>query len=210
MARAKSMPAPPIPPLRGRSVALQPVTPNDYGILQLLETNNELALNWRYRGQTPSPEQWMSTLWSGVLAQFIVVAEGADVPVGLVLAYRHSFQDQHAYIAGLRFDPDDRTPRFMRGIALFLQYVFGSWEFRKLYLETPSYNLPQFASGLGSFFEVEARLKDHYTYAGQHWDLVTLAVYRERWQEQAARVLETERVQKPTRVAVHFPAETTR
>jgi hypothetical protein len=178
------------PPLHSRHVYLKPITPSDYPLLQVLETVGDAAPRWRHRGVTPSPDQWAQTLWAGVLVQFIVAGAQTNKPIGRVLIYRPNFQDQYAYFAAMRFAPSDRSPLMVLGIALFLEYVFGHWEFEKLYMEVPEYSLEQFASGLGRFFEVEARLRGHLKMGGRSWDQLVLALYRHTVQE--AGLLRTE------------------
>src|SRR4029079_14317241 len=55
--------------------------------------------------------------------------------------------------------------------------------------ETAAYNYDAFASGAGSFFEVEGRLRDHLYYAGRHWDLIIASIRRETWPESGGRML---------------------
>jgi acyl carrier protein len=166
------------PPLRSRHVYLKPIAPGDYGLLQILETIGDAAPRWRHRGVTPSPEQWAQTLWAGVLVQFLVVGAQSNKPVGRVVIYQPNFQDRYAYFAALKFEPSDRSPLMVLGISLFLEYVFSHWEFEKLYMEVPEYNLDQFASGVGRLFDVEARLRGHLKLGGRSWDQLVLALYR--------------------------------
>jgi hypothetical protein len=91
------------------------------------------------------------------------------------------------------------------GVALFLDYVFTCWNFEKLYLEVTEYNLAQFRSGMGRFFDVEARLRGHVWYAGRRWDQLTLALYRERWQRQAGRILGAVRAPAEQRLIMRLP-----
>lgn len=180
------------PPLDGVHVRLRPVTPRDYEHIRALELSSDLAVRWRFRGSTPSPEQWAQTLWRGVLAQYLVVTAVRERPIGLVLAYHADFQDQHAHVAMASFDPKGRSPLMMLGFGLFIQYVFTCWPFRKLYLESSEYNYEQFAAGEGRYFEVEARLRDHSSFGGKHWDQLTLAIYRETWEGVGRRLLALE------------------
>src|SRR5882724_4934050 len=62
-----------VPSLQGRTVYLRALTPNDYPHLHFAETSTELAPRWRFRGSTPSPEQWAQASVQSVLAQFLVV-----------------------------------------------------------------------------------------------------------------------------------------
>jgi acyl carrier protein len=166
------------PPIRSRHVYLKPIDPSDYALLQMLETVGDPAPRWRHRGVTPSPDQWAQTLWSGVLVQFMVVGAQGNKPIGRVLIYQPNFQDRYAYFAAMRFETRDRSPLMVFGISVFLRYVFSYWPFDKLYMEVPEYNLDQFASGLGRFFQIEGRLRRHLRMGGRAWDQLILALYR--------------------------------
>jgi RimJ/RimL family protein N-acetyltransferase len=170
------------PPLEGRHVSLRPITPEDYPWLQNAELSSELAMRWRFRGATPGPEQWAQAIWTGSLAQFLVVERRTGDPAGLVAVYRANFQHAHAALGAARF-ASAKSPVMILGIALFLRYVFACWNFRKLYLELPEYNYSQFASGLGRIFEVEGVLREHNYFDGQLWDEMLLAIYRDSWAE---------------------------
>jgi RimJ/RimL family protein N-acetyltransferase len=171
------------PPLAGRHVYLRPVLPEDYRNLQRVETISPLGPRWRFRGSTPSPEQWLQSTWDATLVQYLVVGKQRDEPVGLVAIYQANFQDGHALLAATKFDPESRSPLLILGLAMFLDYVFSCWDFRKLYLEVPEYNYPQFASGNNRFFTVEGRLTDHSFMSGQLWDQLILAIHRDMWKE---------------------------
>lgn len=177
------------PSMRGPYASLRGVGPEDYGALRALETGSEMATRWRLRGATPSPEQWVQSLWNGVLAQFIVTDTRTEQPVGLVAVYRPNFEAGYAYLAAGRFDVRRQSPVMIFGVAMFLEYVFSCWSFRKLYMDLPEFNYPQFQSGLGKFFVIEGRLREHSFTAGQYWDELTLALYRDHWQEHGRRLV---------------------
>lgn len=91
-------------------------------------------------------------------------------------------RNQHAYVAAAKFDSSDRAPHFLDGVALFVDYVFSTWPFRKIYLEVPSYNLSQLGSQVGGLLAEEGRLLDHVWLNGRTWDLHLLALYQSSWQ----------------------------
>jgi hypothetical protein len=144
-------------------------------------------------------------VWQNVLAQYIVVAARTGKPLGVVLAYRPSFQDRFAYVGAATFGPRKRSPAMMIGVAMFIHYVFSCWEFRKLYMETTEYNYEQFESGLGRLFEVEGRLKQHSYFGGRHWDEIILALYRDTWESYSERVLRVAWPKGYRRVTLEFP-----
>ncbi len=78
----------------------------------------------------------------------------------------------------------------MFGAALFLEYVFRGWSFRKLYFELPEFNLAQFSRGVNRLFVEEGRLREHLYYDGRFWDKVILALYRTTWEAQSKRILQ--------------------
>src|SRR5260370_14095711 len=69
--------------LVGRHAALQPIRPQDYDALRMIELSADLVPLWRHQGATPSPEQWAQGLWNSVLAQFLVVDISDSSPVGI-------------------------------------------------------------------------------------------------------------------------------
>jgi hypothetical protein len=175
------VPAPALPPLEGVAVSLRPLRPEDYAPIQALEVAGDLAVRWRFRGSTPSPEEWHQRTWSGVLAQFVVVARSSGRPNGLVTCYQPNFQDGYANLAAVRFGGAVRTPVLMLGLALFVDYVFSIWDFHKLYMEAPDFNVAQFASGLGTYFEEEGRLRRHLYIGHARHDQLILALHRDNW-----------------------------
>jgi hypothetical protein len=180
------------PSLQGRHVYLRAIIPDDYRFLQMFETSGDFAVRWRFRGGTPSPENWARALWADVLVQYLIVGRKSNTPVGLVAAYQPNFQDGHAKIAAARFDPAGPSPAMILGLAIFLRYVFSCWDLRKLYMELPEYNYAQFSSGAGRIFELEGRLRDHYWFGGETWDQLLLAIHRETWQKREGALLRAE------------------
>jgi hypothetical protein len=171
------------PSLRNNYLYLRAVGPEDYPYLYLVETSGSMAARWGLRGATPAYQEWVQQRSAGVLAQFMVLDAKDDSRIGLVTAFSADFQDGHAHLAALSFDPDGNSMMMMLGVGLFVEYVFKCWNFRKLYLDTAEYNYPQFASGAGKFFRVEGRLREHHYLDGEWWDHLILAIFREDWPE---------------------------
>lgn len=173
--------------LRGRSIHLAPLLVEHYEYLRSLELTPELALRGRLGGRTPGPEEYAMTLNEGVLAQYVVVESESLTPLGLVSAYNAIHPNGTVFLGAWKFPVNSRPTGFMEGVMIFLHYLFFRWPFRKIYLETPEYNLPQFASGLDKFFEEEASLKQYYYMDGSYWDRVFLSISRERFETRIAR-----------------------
>lgn len=201
---AGSLPDFAAPSLFGRHVYLRPMTPQDYGFVRMMDLSEQLGVRWRFRGATPSAEQWVQAGGS-VLAQFLVIRAADQAPLGMTTAYQQSFQDQHAYLAVATFDPARRSPLMVFGASLFIEYVFTCWNFRKLYLELPEFNVSQVASGVGTLLVEEARLREHLYYNGRFWDKVILALYRRTWEELSGRTLSAALPPKPRIASVRRP-----
>ena len=178
---------PECPPLTGRQVQLRAVVPGDYPILRMLEMSDELGIRWRLRGGTPGPGAWEQGLWAQVLAQFMMVRRDDGQPIGIVSAYRPDFQNGHAYIAAARFRPQEPSPLVILGVALFLDYVFDCWDFRKLYMELPEFNMTPLASAVGRLLTVEGRMRKHEYFRGRYWDKLIVALYRDSWARERGR-----------------------
>ncbi len=176
------------PRLSGRAVYLRPISPDDYVSLRMIELGPELGVRWRFRGATPGLEQWVREN-NALLVHYMVVRHSDHKPIGTVFVYNQNFQDRYAYFALASLEPSGRSPLLMGGAGLCIEYAFTCWAFRKLYLETPEYNVEQFAGGVGKLFTEEGRLRDHLYYGGRYWDMLTFALYRRTWESWAPRWL---------------------
>ena len=175
--------------LIGRNVALRPIAPSDYEFLRTAELSEDLGPRWRLRGATPSPEVYAQTLWAGVTAQFAVVDRRSPTPLGVVALYNADHKHGTGWFAVADLSPGAGSTRVVQGAAIFLSYVFSTWNLRKLYVEASSFNLEQFKRVAGRLLVEEGRLHDHFFYAGQFWDLHHLAIYRDTWCQWEQRIL---------------------
>jgi RimJ/RimL family protein N-acetyltransferase len=175
--------------LRGRRVALRPLTAQDYDFVYSISTAPENLVRWRFRGSTPSPEAFIQSLWQGVMAQFMITRPDDGAPVGLIYCYNTDPRSQTTHIAIIIAPEYERQGWVMDAFTLFIGYLFETWNLRKVYYETIEFNYAQFASGAGSHFHVEGCFKDHEFHAGQYWHIYTLAFYREEWLTMSDRTL---------------------
>lgn len=179
------------PALSNGHVRLRALDVADLDWLRAAETDELLAFRWRLRGGHPSPNDFVDQLWHGLLVMFVVEKVDDGAPVGILSAYQADQRNGHCRVAGARLSLDgSMDSSFLAGLAIFLDYLFGGWPFRKLYLETPEFNLPQFASAVDrGILEIEARLAEFVFLADRYWDVLFLAVSREKWAELRESVL---------------------
>jgi RimJ/RimL family protein N-acetyltransferase len=167
------------PARRSANIQLDPVTPETFPFLYALAVDEEVGYRWRFRGSVPSPETFQNTFWQGTLVQFVVTMTGAAEPIGHVVCYGHDAGHQYAFVGLVFAPPVLGTGLPLEAASCFLNYLFGTWNLRKVYFEVPEFNFPQFASGAGHYFHEEGRLRQHEFYAGRFWDKLYLAVYRD-------------------------------
>jgi hypothetical protein len=121
--------------------------------------------------------------------------------VGCVTTYNANLQDGTVYLAVVS---DSRVGAgTLEGVVLFLRYLFVLWPFRKVYLEVPEYNLPQFASAVSEgVLKEEGRLREHLHFDGNYLDQYLFAVYRSdasKFDERYGGLLfATDRTESPT------------
>lgn len=174
-----------MPTLSNGQVRLRALDAGDLPWLRAAETDELLAFRWRLRGTHPSPQEFVEQIWQGVLALFVVERAGDGAPIGVLSAYQPDHRNGHCRVAAARLEPaDSMDTSFMSGMALFFDYLFGGWPFRKLYFETPEFNLSQFASAVDrGLLRVEARLTEFMFLADRYWDMLFLSVDRPNWSE---------------------------
>jgi RimJ/RimL family protein N-acetyltransferase len=167
----------------GRHVRLRNIELADVEFLYRLHTVPEVGYRLRLRGATPKPEAFVESFWEGVLVQFMIEARQTREPIGVISAYSTNMRDGWTYMA------QASQPRFIgsgwsiEALALFVDYLFALWNFRKLYSEAVAYNFDQFASGAGRYFELEGCLRNHQYYAGRFWDMHILSITRQSWEQ---------------------------
>lgn len=177
--------------LQGKFARLRPLAQTDYGYFYDLSLSAQNNARWRYRGSTPSPERFVTDLWSGVQAQFVIETPPPRKRAGLVVAYNADLANGTVYLATLIDNEYHRKVWPLEGILLFVEYLFQNWNFRKIYAETPEFSASQFSSGAGSLFEEEGRLRQHQYFKGRYWDFIIYALARELWEKRGRAVLDT-------------------
>lgn len=165
--------------LIGRHFRLVPVIPPHHRAIYQLSIAEQVSFRWRFHGLIPTFEAFERNLHANVLVQF-VVAPRSDLSAvaGLVVAYNANLQDGYVYVAAI----NDRSfgVGALEGLLLLIDYLFANWPLRKIYLEAPEFNVPQFESAIRrGLLKEESRLLEHRFYQGRFWDFITWAIYRD-------------------------------
>ena len=166
-------------------VRLRPINERDRSFLYELMTAPEAGGRVRFAGATPSPEKVAASLWDSVLAQFVIEGMTAGQPLGLVAITSANFRDGFAYVSALGLPSAQGPGLLIEAVLLTFNYAFLTWPFRKIYMESTEDSFQFFRSGLGRFFEEEARLREHSFWNGRYVDVMILAVYRAVWEREA-------------------------
>jgi RimJ/RimL family protein N-acetyltransferase len=174
------------PPLQGPEVFLRLVWPDDYEYLYALALSDDVGFRWRFHGGVPNYETFVHSLSHDVLAQFIVVARQTQERSGLIVCYDADLWSGYCHI-GMVMPPELlRSGVGVEAATLFIDYLFKTWSFRKLYAESVAFCSPSVAAGFGERLTLEGTLKDHEYFDGQYWDQPILAIYRETWTDAAS------------------------
>lgn len=100
--------------------------------------------------------------------------------IGFVTSHDVQFVDGYAFV-GTFIDQKFRSVGYgAEASALFLDYLFTYFSFRKIYTDVYVYNDNSQGCLMGAGFVEEGRFKDHRFYDGGYHDLVRYAIYRDR------------------------------
>ncbi len=164
--------------------------PTDTDYLYQLATHPEITWRWRYRGQSISYETFQQQLWAGTLVHFVVERKDGGQRIGYVQAFDASERHGWCHFAVMLDPMLARSGWAIECLALFFNYVFTAWNFRKLYAVMLESNYDELESGMGAWFITEGRLADHEWYGGRYWDLVLLTIRREDWEKSGPDLVE--------------------
>jgi len=171
-------------------VILRNVAAGDVDFLYAVATAAETGFRWRWHGSVPSPGDFLQQLWTHVLSQFVVARAGTGERVGLVVCHDANHSDGWAYLAAVSSPLYLRSGLIIEGAVLLIDEVFRNWNFRKLYMEAPEFNIDQVRSSLGKWFHEEGRLRGHHFYDGAYHDHLLLALYRDEYERAAPFIRE--------------------
>lgn len=168
-------------PLETARLRLRPLRADDHAFLYDLATSPRLGWRLRSRGMPLTADAFVAELYRNVLAQFMVDDLQAGVRVGLVQALDANLLDGHARLSVVVSPERIGTGWGVEALASFVDYLFATFPFRKLYAEVPAYAWPAVASGGDRVFSIEGTLRGHRFADGRWWDVSLVAVHRDDW-----------------------------
>jgi len=169
-------------------VLLRPVSPSDMDWLYALETHPEIISRFRLLGRTPSPIEYQQLLWANVLCQFMVVERTSRLNAGLVFVYNADPFNGHASIALVAHPSFHDTAIVTEGATLLIDYVFRTWNFRKLYGDSFEFSYERFGDARPDridstgLWTVEGAYRDFYYSDGRYWDKYIVSIERSAWE----------------------------
>lgn len=164
-----------------RSVYMRPMMPSDHEALYFSALEPTNAHRWRFRGRTVSFPEFSQSLGVGSLAEFVFAATDSNALVAYCSAYNYDPVARHATFAVQRVAHDERFDTVViESTALFLNYLFNTFNVRKVFAEIPAYNFAVFGL-VRDVFQMEGRKADYHWHAGQYWDEVAISTSREAW-----------------------------
>jgi hypothetical protein len=165
-------------PMQGRYCGLVPFSRDFTEELFQLASANLIPWQWH---APETPEAFQESLWRGVLVQYAVQDLRTGRSVGFLRADNANLFFGFAYLT-MMIHPHYRMKAWpLEGALLFGNYLFTKFNLEHLYAETTESYLKQFASGIGTAFEVEGRQRDRVVINGRREDLYILTFSRERW-----------------------------
>jgi RimJ/RimL family protein N-acetyltransferase/acyl carrier protein len=157
------------------------IRPADYPFLYEMALDPASGFRWRFRATHPGYEEFVQTFRQGVFLNFIVEDLEKRTSLGYICCYRHDFLNQHAYIAVQGSNDAQYKAILTEASHLFIHYIFACFDFNKLYLECPEYNISDVKSALRHVFDEEAVFRSHQRFLGRWWNLHVLSVRRDTW-----------------------------
>jgi len=165
--------------LRSKNLTYEPVRPADIEAIYELSVEGTNWTRWIFRGGNVSPSDVAARVFQpGVLTQVVARSHSGGAIGAHLIAYEA--QRYHVKVGIVTSGTWQLTGLPVEAMLFFMDFLFGNWPFRKLYIEMMGSEWERQHS-LGRVFEVEGRLSQHDYYNGQFDDLVIGACSRDRF-----------------------------
>lgn len=182
---------PPRGSLASARVRLEPLRPDDpsvMGDLYQAALDPGSAYRWRFRGATPSPQEFSALLFDGVHCQYVARHPLSHALLGLVVAYDYQPEPGHVKVGFLRSGDAALGGLMIEAMFLFVDHLFRTFPLRKVYSEVPDYNLDLVAGLPPGLLTREAHLPEHVSRGDQRVGLTVFATHRAAFEDLAAGI----------------------
>ena len=170
--------------LQRSKLRMRPVDGSDLGEVYRWSTSPRVASTWMYRGVTPPFDEFVSHLFTSVLAQFVFERSGRAIGIGAIYDANHPAQR-----ASIRILTAPESIGWSTGVDAFVllaNYGFNSFPFTRLFIQTNSIALLQFRGAVSrGLFTEEARLHNFERFGTEWADVIYLSVPRALFQREA-------------------------
>jgi RimJ/RimL family protein N-acetyltransferase len=182
---------PPRGALASDRVRLEPLLPDDpsvMGDLYRAAIDPISSYRWRFRGATPSPQEFTALLFDGVHCQYVARHPPSRRLLGLVVAYDYQPEPGHVKVGFVRSADGELGGLMVEAMFLFVDHLFRTFPLRKVYSEVPDYNLDLVAGLPPGLLTQEAHLPEHVARGGRRVGLSVFATHRAAFEDFAAGI----------------------
>lgn len=167
------------PVIETRSLALGPLLPAMYPAAYDIALSSAGAWPWAGDSMSGSFEEFVDSLWRGVLTQRALLRQGALV--GITALYGSSMLHGATYLRFHLANEFRRVAWPFEGVFAFVDQAFETYPLRKIYVESSESEWDLYGHGLRDLLEVEGRLREHVRVKDTYLDHIIAAIWRERW-----------------------------
>lgn len=114
---------------------------------------------------------------------FLATLSADGTPIGFTQAYNLNVQDGWCFTAAYIVEPYRRSPHAAEAYIALLEYLFCSFPSRKVYADVFEFNIRPLKPLMAGGFVEEGRFREHTWHDDRYWDVIRLAMYREKWNE---------------------------
>jgi RimJ/RimL family protein N-acetyltransferase len=193
------------PSIRGKYCALQPVRPTSVNFLYELLLENLLGFAWRFRGATPTLDQFTAELQNDVFAHFLVVHNSEEFPlgeaVGYVGGYSLDVRNGHAHLMIAMRQSARMSPVAVDACMAFMEFAFSQWPLRKIYIDRPA-SIGRI-SAVERYCDQEGVLREHLFLGGEYVDQYLFSLTREAFRQLDSRYRGSTREQNDGPISEH-------
>lgn len=180
--------------LKTRRISLRPMLNDDIDVFfQWMSEKNNHYMWWTDR-QLFSYQHFVEDFHHrnrSFFGQFFTVeslepdSELESSIIGLTYTYKVNYIDRFAYIC-IYLIPEETKQGLGYDVGYtFINYLFSTFGFRKIYSEIFQFNEPSIKISKRSGFVKEGTLREHHWFQDRYWDLLTFSLTRENFNQLA-------------------------